>query len=80
MKGQRLFTQTSFYCAPLLAAEKIDVIMALNMTDEEAVMVEDCEEKETFHIYLLSIVYSILAVSGRERGSTSGYILRFCRL
>lgn len=42
--------------------------MSLNGTDEEEVMVEECEGKETFHIYLLIIVYSFLAVSGSGRG------------
>lgn len=41
--------------------------MSVNVTVEEVVMVEECEEKETFHIYLLTFVYSLLAVSGRGR-------------
>ena len=33
----------------------------------ELVMEVECDEKETFHIYLLSFGYGLLAVSGRRK-------------
>lgn len=38
--------------------------MSSNKTDSELPVAEDCEGRETFPIYLLSFVYSLLAVSG----------------
>ena len=37
--------------------------MSSNETDSDPVIRTDCEERETFPIYLLSFVYSLLAVS-----------------
>ena len=57
--------------------------MSVNVTDEEVMMVEECEGKETFHIYLLTMVYSLLAVSGSVGGagwSKHADRSRFCRL
>lgn len=75
----------SFYCAPFCFVEKkqIGLVMSVNVTDEEVMMVEDCEGKETFHIYLLTMVYSLLAVSGSVGGagwSKHADRSRFCRL
>lgn len=63
-----MFAEAFFLLRTFLFARRREIRMSLNGTEEEEVMVEECEGKETFHIYLLTIVYSLLAVSGSGWG------------
>lgn len=48
-------------------------VSSADTADEASVMAKDCEERETFPIYLLSFVYSLLGVS--VIGSKYSYII-----